>query len=102
MIIATAVFMPFSQLPENQLLSWGWRVPFWFSLVVVAIGWIIRRTLDETPAFKEEQQHHEVPKAPLVILFRDYKPELVRVLCGSLVSTVSTIFGVYVMRSRTL
>lgn len=97
LIIATGVFLPISWLPEDQLLSWGWRVPFWLSLVVVAVGWVIRRTLDETPAFKEEQEHHEIPKAPLTVLFRDYRADLLRVLCGSLVATVSTIFGVYAL-----
>ena len=96
-ILATAVFLPVATLPQDQLLAWGWRVPFWFSVVVVVIGWIIRRTLAETPAFLEEQEHHEVPKAPLSVLFRHYLPDLGRVLLGALVSTVSTIFGVYAL-----
>ena len=50
---------------RGQLLSWGWRVPFWLSVVVVAIGYFIRRTLAETPAFLEEKQHDGVPKLPL-------------------------------------
>ncbi len=96
-ILATAVFLPIATLPEDQLLTWGWRVPFLLSVVVVAIGWIIRRTLAETPAFLEEQEHREVPKAPLSVLFRYYRPALVRVLLAALVSTVSTIFGVYAL-----
>src|SRR6185312_6440337 len=67
LIIATAVFLPIASLPEEQLLSWGWRVPFWLSVVVVAIGYWIRRTLEETPAFKEEQEHHEVARMPLAV-----------------------------------
>ena len=38
LIIATGVYLPIAALPEPQLLSWGWRVPFWLSAVVVAIG----------------------------------------------------------------
>jgi MFS family permease len=97
LILATAVFLPVSRLPEDQLLSWGWRIPFWLSVVVVAVGYIIRRTLDETPAFKEEQQGHNVPKAPLTVLFQHYTPELLRVVLAALVSIVSTIFGVYAL-----
>jgi MFS family permease len=97
LIIATAVFLPVSQLPEDQLLSWGWRVPFWLSLVVVGVGYWIRRTLDETPAFKEEQQQHEVAKMPLAVLFRNYPADIVRVVLCALVSIVSTIFGVYAL-----
>ena len=97
LILATAVFLPVSRLPEDQLLSWGWRIPFWLSVVVVAVGYIIRRTLDETPAFKEEQQGQNVPKAPLTVLFQHYTPELLRVVLAALVSIVSTIFGVYAL-----
>jgi MFS family permease len=97
LILATAVFLPVSRLPEDQLLSWGWRVPFWLSVVVVAVGYIIRRTLDETPAFKEEQQGQNVPKAPLTVLFQNYTPEVLRVVLAALVSIVSTIFGIYAL-----
>ena len=97
LIIATAVFLPISMLPEDQLLAWGWRVPFWLSVVVVGIGYWIRRTLEETPAFKEEQVLHDVPKMPLAVLFRDYVPDIVRVILCALVSAVSTIFGVYAL-----
>src|SRR5215471_15924510 len=96
-ILATAVFLPISWMPEDQLLSWGWRVPFWLSVVVVAIGYFIRRTLAETPALLEEKQQHEVPKLPLAILFSQYTTDVVRVVLCALVSTVSTIFGVYAL-----
>ena len=97
LILATAVFLPISKLPEDQLLSWGWRIPFWLSVVVVAVGYIIRRTLEETPAFKEEQEQKVVAKLPVAILFRDYTGDVVRVILCALVSLVSTIFGVYVL-----
>jgi MFS family permease len=97
LILATAVFLPISWLPEDQLLSWGWRIPFWLSVVVVFIGYVIRRTLDETPAFLEEKEKKQVAKLPLAILFQNYMPEVARVVCGALVSIVSTIFGVYAL-----
>ncbi len=97
LILATAVFLPISWLPEDQLLSWGWRVPFWLSVVVVVVGYVIRRTLDETPAFLEEKEQKQVAKLPVAVLFRDYTPDVARVVCGALVSTVSTIFGVYAL-----
>jgi MFS family permease len=95
LILATAVFLPIAQLPEDQLLSWGWRVPFWLSALVVVVGYLIRRNLEETPAFKEEQQQHKVPRVPLAILFRDYKADVVRVILCAFIATVSTIVGVY-------
>src|SRR5579864_6010737 len=62
LILATAAFLPVAGLPEDQLLSWGWRIPFFLSAVVVAVGLVIRRTLGEAPVFLEEQQRHEVPR----------------------------------------
>ena len=97
LILATAVFLPIARLSEADLLAWGWRVPFWLSVVVVIIGYWIRRSLDETPVFKEEVEHKEVAKMPLAVLFRDYPLDILRVVLCALVSTVSTIFGVYAL-----
>ena len=96
-ILATAVFIPIAALPEAQLLSWGWRIPFLLSAVVVFVGWWIRRTLHESPAFAEEQQHDEVPTAPLKALFRTYTPDVFKVLFAALVSVISTIFSIYAL-----
>jgi len=96
-ILSNVVFLAIAQLPDDQLLSWGWRIPFLLSAVVVIIGLMIRRNLDETPAFLEEQKQNAVPRMPLAVLFASYTPDVVRVICGALVSTVSTIFGVYTL-----
>lgn len=96
-ILSNAVFLAVAQLPEDQLLSWGWRIPFLLSALVVVIGFIIRRNLDETPAFVAEQKRKAVPRMPLAVLFASYTPDVFRVVCGALVSTVSTIFGVYTL-----
>ena len=61
-IIAAAVFLPLSALMSPAAFqSWGWRIPFLLSAVVVLAGYIIRRRVDETPAFQEESEHGEVP-----------------------------------------
>jgi MFS family permease len=96
-LLATAVFVPISRLPQDQLLSWGWRVPFWLSLLVVVIGLLIRRGLNETPAFLANKQRRTLARAPLSLVFHSYTPQMIRVLLCSLVSTVSTIFGVYAL-----
>src|SRR4249920_1876919 len=96
-ILATLVFLPISALPEDQLLSWGWRVPFFLSAIVVAVGFWIRRTLPETPAFEQEAKAHETPKLPVAELFQNHTPDVLRVIFAALVSVVSTIFGVFVL-----
>jgi len=97
LILATAVFLPISALSDADLLSWGWRVPFWFSVVVMAVAWWIRRSLPETPAFEEEQEHHDVPAAPLKLLLRNYVPDVIKVMFAALASVISTLATVYAL-----
>ncbi len=96
-IMSTGAFLAVTQLSEADLLSWGWRIPFLLSAIVVIIGLAIRRSLEETPVFLEEQERKAVPRVPLAELFRHYTPDVARVVCCALVSTVSTIFGVYTL-----
>ena len=96
-ILASAAFLPIAALPEDALLSWGWRIPFLLSAIVMLVGWWIRRTLGESPAFEEEQEHHDVPKAPLKVLFRNYTPDVFKVLFAALASVNSTIFGQFAL-----
>ena len=100
-VIAAAVFIPVSALPNDQLLTWGWRVPFWISALVVIAGLIIRARLTETPVFKEEAASNEVAKTPLAVLFRYHWKAVIRVALCALVSTVSTIYGVYALAFAT-
>ena len=95
LVIATALWLPLSSLPEHQLLSWGWRIPFWLSSVVAVAALVIRRKLDETPVFQKVAEQHEVLRVPLAELLRDHWANVLRVTFGALASTVSTIFAVY-------
>jgi MFS family permease len=97
LIVATAVFLPIGAMPEEQLLSWGWRIPFWLSAVVVVVGVLIRRRLDESPAFREEAAEDAVAKPPLAPLLREHWPNVLRVTLAAIASTVSTIFAVYAL-----
>ncbi len=56
-LVATLILLALSStLSEQDFLSWGWRVAFWFSAVVVLIGFWIRRKVDDAPIFKESQK----------------------------------------------
>jgi MFS family permease len=96
-IIAAAVFLPLSAiLPPEAVQTWGWRIPFLLSAVVVVAGYVIRRRVDETPAFLEEEAHAEVPAAPIVQAVRENWPSMLRVIGMALmnaVPTAVTIFG---------
>src|SRR4051794_19703526 len=97
LIIATAVFLPIGAMPEDQLLSWGWRVPFWLSAIVVIVALIIRSRIAEPPAFRREVAEAETGKVPVADLLRDHWAGVLRVVLASLASTVSTIFAVYAL-----
>ena len=54
-ILAAAVYLPLAAfMPADAFNSWGWRIPFLLSIVVIIAGYIIRREVHETPAFAEE------------------------------------------------
>jgi MFS family permease len=96
-ILAAAVFLPLAAyMPEAAFNSWGWRIPFLASAIVIVAGYIIRRKVDETPAFAEEGKHGEVPRAPIIEAFRLCWKDMLRVVCMALMNVipvVATIFG---------
>jgi MFS family permease len=96
LIIATAVWLPIGAMPEHQLLTWGWRIPFWLSAIVVVVGVLIRRRLDESPRF-DQTARDDVARVPVTALLREYPIDVLRVTLGALASTVSTIFAVYAL-----
>jgi MFS family permease len=92
-ILATAIFLPVAALPQDQLLTWGWRIPFWCSAAVVVVGFVIRRKLDETPVFEGT----DVAKLPVAVLFRNHWADVLRVVVAATIASVSTIFTVFAL-----
>ncbi|MGE0360880.1 MAG: MFS transporter [Vicinamibacterales bacterium] len=56
-------------LTEEQFLSWGWRVPFLSSAVLVAVGLYVRLAITETPVFAQAVARHERVKVPMLTVF---------------------------------
>jgi MFS family permease len=95
-ILAAAVFLPLAHyLPEDSFNSWGWRVPFLLSFFVIVAGYIIRRKVDETPAFAEEGAHGQVPKAPIVQAFKNSWKDMLRVVCMSLMNVIAVVAAIF-------
>src|SRR5204862_184127 len=82
------IFIPVASLPEAQLLSWGWRIPFLLSFVVLVVAYLIRRTMPETPAFSEIKEKHELARFPVLALLRDYRGDVLRVIVCALIAPV--------------
>ena len=96
-ILAAAVFLPLAHyMPEQQFNEWGWRVPFLLSFAVIAVAYVIRREVEETPAFEAEAERGSVPKAPVLEALRFHWDDMLRVICCALmnvIAVVATIFG---------
>jgi MFS family permease len=59
-------------LDDEQFRSWGWRIPFLLSAVLVMVGLYVRLKLHETPVFANAMARQERVKIPLVELFSQY------------------------------
>jgi MFS family permease len=96
-ILAAAVFLPLARyLPRDAFMTWGWRVPFLFSVFAVAAGYVIRRRVAETPVFTEQHASGTITRAPVVQAITNNGADMLRVTCMALMNVipvVTTIFG---------
>src|ERR1700754_1733299 len=93
LILASLVVIPVVALPDDALYSWGWRLPFWLSAVVVVVAYFIRRRLHETPEFTEAKASGAIAKMPLKPLLQNHWKDVIRVILCAFIAAVSTVFG---------
>src|SRR6478672_8663129 len=95
-ILAAAVFLPLAHyMPEEAFNTWGWRIPFLLSFFVIIAGYVIRRKVDETPAFAEESEHGELPKAPIIQAFTNSWRDMLRVICMALMNVIPVVASIF-------
>ena len=95
-IMAAAVFLPLAHyMPTDDFNSWGWRIPFLLSFIVIVAGYIIRREVAETPAFAEEGEHGAVPKAPIIQAITESWRDMVRVMLCSLMNVIPVVTAIF-------
>ncbi|MBG0511026.1 MHS family MFS transporter [Agrobacterium sp. MOPV5] len=85
LVLATGSFWLVQQLPEEQIMSWGWRLPFLASAFLVGLGLWIRVKISETPAFKVIKDAGMEEKFPAGQVFKTSWRPLLRVIfaiCG--------------------
>lgn len=83
-IIGTLALSGFSLLPEEQFLSWGWRIPFIFSAVLMLLGIFIRLKVSESHVFQELAKKPQPKKVPVAELVIDHPTKLLRAIGGGL------------------
>ncbi|MDQ4116708.1 MAG: MHS family MFS transporter [Actinomycetota bacterium] len=96
-LTSNLAFLAVLQLPEDALLSWGWRLPFLVSALLVVVGIAARVTLAESPAFVAAQQSGELRRLPIIDVLRSDWRRVVLVALGTVgagvVVTMTTVFS---------
>ena len=88
LLMASGVFAVVTQLPEDQFLAWGWRIPFLLSAVVVIVALIIRLRLAESPAFVAMQSDEHAPVSPVKTVFAQEKTGMLTLFLAQLPQNV--------------
>jgi MFS family permease len=95
-ILAAAVFLPLAAyLPQDAFNSWGWRIPFLLSFVVIIAGYIIRRKVNETPAFENAEEEGRVAKTPILEAFKNSWADILRVVCMALMNVIPVVAAIF-------
>jgi MFS family permease len=77
LFVANIAVLVFSAISGDQFLVWGWRVPFWISILMVAVGMWIRLGILETPVFQRILDQQQVARAPVLEVLRRQPKEIV-------------------------
>ena len=95
-LLATGAFFLVSLLPGDVFLTWGWRLPFLASAVLIAAGLVIRLRVTESPAFQVVHQRKAEVRQPLLEVLRHH-PRAVLLVAGAFLvqSTVAYVFIAY-------
>jgi len=97
--MSTTVFLALAAaLGNDQFLSYGWRLPFLASAVLVLVGLYVRLTITETPVFAAAVHRHARVKVPMLVVLRQYPAT---VISGTLLS-LATFVVFYLMTVFTL
>ncbi|GAA1362532.1 MFS transporter [Arthrobacter rhombi] len=78
MILATfTIWILTTVLGNEAFLSWGWRVPFLLSILLIVVGYLIRRSVEESPVFTALLERKKESSAPLAQLFKHNTREVI-------------------------
>ncbi|MER8157701.1 MFS transporter [Streptomyces sp. NPDC094472] len=72
LVLSSTVFAVVSTLPDDDLLAWGWRIPFLLSIVLIAVGLFLRSRITETQTFTQVKASGRARKVPAMEAFRHH------------------------------
>jgi metabolite-proton symporter len=76
LFLANLAVLAFSQMSGDQFLSWGWRIPFLLSIILVGVGLYIRLGIMETPVFAKLVAERKIEKTPMLEVIRRHPKEI--------------------------
>ncbi|HEY3225307.1 MAG TPA: MFS transporter [Pseudolabrys sp.] len=98
LLLSSGMVYLLSYLPEADFLSWGWRIAFLISAILVAVGLYIRLKIMETPAFTRIQESNKVVHVPFFELWRTHGKNTLLGLGARYIEGVTfNIFGVFIV-----
>jgi MFS family permease len=77
LFLANLAVLAFSEISGDQFLAWGWRVPFWLSIIMVGVGLYIRLGILETPTFSRLLAENRIERAPSIEVIRRQPKEII-------------------------
>src|SRR5499433_1228343 len=77
LFFANVAVLVFSTISGDQFLTWGWRVPFWLSIVMVGIGLYIRLGILETPVFARILQERRIERTPVIEVIKRQPKQII-------------------------
>jgi MFS transporter, MHS family, shikimate and dehydroshikimate transport protein len=103
LLLSTVIFGQISRLPEQALLSWGWRVAFLLSIVLVVVGLFIRLAVVEPPAFTAIKQNRTEARVPLLDTIRHHPKNLLLAMGARVAdNAMFYIYTVFILTYATL
>lgn len=84
LVLSSLAMGAVASLPEEAMLSWGWRIPFLASVILLLVGWFIRVRVAESPDFEAMQKAGNEEKVPLKVVLKDYPKDVLVVVGGRL------------------
>lgn len=79
-VLSAFAFYLVQKLPEEDLMSWGWRVPFLLSIVIFLVGVYIRKNIRESKAFSQAKPEDKHEKIPLMVIIREHPKALLQAI----------------------
>src|SRR2546429_7285176 len=77
LFLANVMVLLFSWISGDQFLTWGWRVPFWLSIVMVGVGLYIRLGILETPVFSRLLEERRVERTPVLEVIKRQPKQII-------------------------